>query len=401
MKTQDTSAALERLRAAGVADQPIFCVQNGVANERFALRRFPERPRGHGDDAGDLRHPGEVVRVLDAAPRRLRSRALSRRQRRRRRRAWPRRWRPPTSPPSSRPTVMASKYGKLLLNLSNIVEAALGPEADTQRFVRRSAPRPRPPLPPPASPWRDVGGGDPRRVALMRQAPVEGVERSGGSSTQSLARGTGSIETDWLNGEIVLLGRLHGVPTPAERLPDRARRPSRPRWAAAGRRHPGGDRRRLCRRRGPRLKKPCANVHPVALSASTHQPRARGPRRSSDGATSMQYLLMIYLDEKAAAGIPAEVRDKGTAAYRAYNEALAGAGVLVAGDRLRPTADATTVRRRRRQDAGARRALRRDQGAARRLLPDRRRPTSTPRSPGRRAVPAPPTASSRSARSGR
>jgi len=41
------------------------------------------------------------------------------------------------------------------------------------------------------------------------------VGRSGGSSTQSLARGTGSIETDWLNGEVVLLGRLHGVPTPA------------------------------------------------------------------------------------------------------------------------------------------------------------------------------------------
>jgi len=28
-------------------------------------------------------------------------------------------------------------------------------------------------------------------------------------------RGTGSLETDYLNGEIALLGRLHGVPTPA------------------------------------------------------------------------------------------------------------------------------------------------------------------------------------------
>ena len=27
-------------------------------------------------------------------------------------------------------------------------------------------------------------------------------------------RGTGDIEADYLNGEIVLLGRLHGVPTP-------------------------------------------------------------------------------------------------------------------------------------------------------------------------------------------
>src|SRR5207248_6339133 len=38
--------------------------------------------------------------------------------------------------------------------------------------------------------------------------------RAGSSSWQSLARGTGAIETDYLNGEIVLLGRLHGIPTP-------------------------------------------------------------------------------------------------------------------------------------------------------------------------------------------
>ena len=38
--------------------------------------------------------------------------------------------------------------------------------------------------------------------------------RPGASSWQSLARGTGSIEADYLNGEIVLLGRLHGVATP-------------------------------------------------------------------------------------------------------------------------------------------------------------------------------------------
>ena len=29
-----------------------------------------------------------------------------------------------------------------------------------------------------------------------------------------MARGAGSIEADYLNGEIVLLGREHGVPTP-------------------------------------------------------------------------------------------------------------------------------------------------------------------------------------------
>ncbi len=43
----------------------------------------------------------------------------------------------------------------------------------------------------------------------------EARRRTGSSSWQSLARGAGSIEADYLNGEIVLLGRLHGVPTPA------------------------------------------------------------------------------------------------------------------------------------------------------------------------------------------
>lgn len=49
----------------------------------------------------------------------------------------------------------------------------------------------------------------------MRSAPIEGVVRSGGSTTQSLARGAGSVETDYLNGEVVLLGRLYDVPVPA------------------------------------------------------------------------------------------------------------------------------------------------------------------------------------------
>jgi 2-dehydropantoate 2-reductase len=37
-------------------------------------------------------------------------------------------------------------------------------------------------------------------------------------------RGAGTVETDYLNGEIVLLGRLHGVPTPANELMQRLMR---------------------------------------------------------------------------------------------------------------------------------------------------------------------------------
>jgi 2-dehydropantoate 2-reductase len=57
-----------------------------------------------------------------------------------------------------------------------------------------------------------------RRGDALTIQPVEGEERrAGGSTWQSLRRGTGTIETDYLTGEIVLLGRLHGVPTPANR----------------------------------------------------------------------------------------------------------------------------------------------------------------------------------------
>jgi 2-dehydropantoate 2-reductase len=109
---------------------------------------------------------------------------------------------------------MRSKYGKLLENQGNVLEAALGPDADRTRFadllqaegerVYRAA----------GIDWIPIGSDDPRRRGVMEMGEIAGVSRSGGSSTQSLMRGAGSIETDYLNGEIVVLGRLHGVPTP-------------------------------------------------------------------------------------------------------------------------------------------------------------------------------------------
>jgi 2-dehydropantoate 2-reductase len=47
---------------------------------------------------------------------------------------------------------------------------------------------------------------------------VGGRGRVGGSTWQSVARNQGSVETDWLNGEVARLGRLHDVPTPANAL---------------------------------------------------------------------------------------------------------------------------------------------------------------------------------------
>jgi 2-dehydropantoate 2-reductase len=56
------------------------------------------------------------------------------------------------------------------------------------------------------------------REGRMEVGEIPGLARGGGSSWQSLVRGTGSIEADYLNGEICLLGRLHGVPTPVNAL---------------------------------------------------------------------------------------------------------------------------------------------------------------------------------------
>src|SRR3546814_7810644 len=57
-----------------------------------------------------------------------------------------------------------------------------------------------------------------RRGDLVKILPIDGATRSGGSTWQSIARGTGRVEVDQLNGEIVLLGRLHGVPTPVNAM---------------------------------------------------------------------------------------------------------------------------------------------------------------------------------------
>ncbi len=58
----------------------------------------------------------------------------------------------------------------------------------------------------------------------------------------------------------------------------------------------------------------------------------------------MQYMLMIYGNEAAMASASEADVGQMMAAYGAYTQAMVQAGVLKAGDRLRPSAAATTVR---------------------------------------------------------
>ena len=110
---------------------------------------------------------------------------------------------------------MRWKYRKLITNLGNAIEAVCGPGVrggELNDLVVAEA-----------EAVLDAAGIDrvteaedlERRGDHLRLRRVGGERRQGGSSWQSLERGIGAIETDYLNGEIVLIGRLHGVATPA------------------------------------------------------------------------------------------------------------------------------------------------------------------------------------------
>ncbi len=67
--------------------------------------------------------------------------------------------------------------------------------------------------------WTDGAAFAARRKGILAPwRPADGTTRPGGSTFQSLLRRTGSTEVDYLNGEIVLLGRLHDVATPANEM---------------------------------------------------------------------------------------------------------------------------------------------------------------------------------------
>src|SRR5262245_30371421 len=61
MKGPDTAGALLRLKAAGLFEQPVFCFQNGVANEQLALRFFENVYGATVMLPADYDTPGEVA----------------------------------------------------------------------------------------------------------------------------------------------------------------------------------------------------------------------------------------------------------------------------------------------------------------------------------------------------
>jgi 2-dehydropantoate 2-reductase len=117
-----------------------------------------------------------------------------------------------------RSDIMRWKYGKLLANLANVLHAACGPNAAVTDILDLARGEGEACLRAAGIAYASADERAQRIAAIQPLKAIDGAAFPGGSSWQSLARGTGSIETDFLNGEIALLGRLHGVPTPVNEM---------------------------------------------------------------------------------------------------------------------------------------------------------------------------------------
>jgi len=218
-KTQDTAAVLDDLDTIR-PEVPVVCIQNGVANERMALQRFsavygvvvmlpavllePGRIDAQGHPFSGLLDLGRAPAGIDDLAKQIAADLSD-----------------SGFVSQAVPDIMRWKYAKLLRNLGNAIEALCGHELSEEDLAAVGEIDER--LRDEAEACFTAAGiawtGDEewfaRRKKQVQWTPVEGRGRAGGSSWQSLARGSGSIEADFLNGEIAELGRQHGVPTPA------------------------------------------------------------------------------------------------------------------------------------------------------------------------------------------
>jgi 2-dehydropantoate 2-reductase len=216
MKTQDTEAAVRDLCAAGwdPDETPLFSVQNCLVNEPICARYFRRVYGVMIVIPGTHLEPGVVVNPIegnhgymdvgrwprgldDCAERFVAAMCRSGYA------AFP------------HADVMASKAVKFLGNLGNALEAIADTRDGLEPFLECLRAEGRACLAAAGVPVEDEAVYRERvRAHRGTNRPVEGVSTKRSSTWQSLARAQGSVETDFLNGEVVLLGRLHGIPTP-------------------------------------------------------------------------------------------------------------------------------------------------------------------------------------------
>jgi 2-dehydropantoate 2-reductase len=217
VKSQDTAGVLEDLVRVAPPGVAVMCAQNGVANERIVSQHFANTYGVCVMSPASYLEPGRIevfatptIGVLDLG-----------------------RW--PTGVDETATVVsqqlsdsgftsMATteietlKWGKLLSNILNALEVLGGRSAMSDELADRVHDE--------AVLCLTAHGVDVERATqlaeerskLVNYHAIGSIRRVGSSSWQSVLRGTGNVETDYLNGEIVALGRRYGIPTPVNEM---------------------------------------------------------------------------------------------------------------------------------------------------------------------------------------
>ena len=219
-------------RPVGTAGErlPVLMALNGVASETMALRYFR---RVYGVcvwmPAVHLR-PGEVI--VRAAPRsgmlhvgRVPAQTADAQDQRLLERVQ-QDWRAANYDVPLPADVMPWKYRKLISNLGNVFQALVHGNGDTGPLAARADAEARAVLEGAGIAYTSDEDENAARAAGFTMHEVPGVPSDlGGSTWQSLTRGTGNVETDYLNGEIALIAHRTGQQAPINaRLATLARR---------------------------------------------------------------------------------------------------------------------------------------------------------------------------------
>jgi 2-dehydropantoate 2-reductase len=245
-KTQQALDVLPRWADAPVAGGgtagdrlPILTALNGVASESMALRYFrrvygvcvwmwavhvaPGEVILRGRPTAGMFHVGRVpARSRDAMDDRLLKQLADD-------------WSAAKLQVRCPDDVMPWKYRKLISNLGNAFQALSGRSDGLGALIRLAEAEARAALAAAGVPVTPDAEEAAARAESFEIAPVPGEPGFvGGSTWQSLSRGTGNVETDYLNGEIVRIAREHGLEAPVNAAVARLTRAAAAGGAAAG-----------------------------------------------------------------------------------------------------------------------------------------------------------------------
>ncbi|KQV72652.1 2-dehydropantoate 2-reductase [Nocardioides sp. Root122] len=211
VKSHQAAVALDDLRRHAPAETPVVCATNGIATEVAALRLFARTyavcvmlPASHLEPGVVVAacHPtpaildiGRIPGGTDATTAAVRADLLA-----------------AGIACEERDDILAWKRRKLLTNLGNGVDASFAQGAAADELAERALAEGEAVLAAAGLAVVSAEDDTARRGSILQRRPD--LERGGGSTWQSLARGTGDSEIDYLSGEVVLQGRLAGVRTP-------------------------------------------------------------------------------------------------------------------------------------------------------------------------------------------